>query len=146
LKIYSRAFGENGFMPERFALDGRNVNPELEIRNVPDSARSLALIMDDPDAPKGRFVHWAVWNIDPETQVIPEKRVPSGAVEGMTSAMRRGYMGPCPPSGIHHYVFKLYALDTELDLPPETPVNRLEETVEEHAVDYAEFTGVYQRK
>lgn len=146
MKIFSRAFEENDFMPERFTCDGSNVNPELEIKDVPGSAKSLALIMDDPDAPRGRFVHWVVWNIDPETKSIPERRVPSGAVEGKTSSMKKGYRGPCPPSGTHHYVFKLYALDTELDLPPDTPVNRLEESVKEHAVDYAEFVGVYSRR
>lgn len=102
--------------------------------------------MDDPDAPRGTWVHWTVWNISPDTKEIPKNSVPAGAVEGATSFDKPGYGGPCPPSGAHRYFFKLYALDTELSLSSSTDKAGLEKTMEGHILDQAELVGLYSRK
>ena len=145
MNIYSRFFEDRGEIPRRFTCDGDSVNPELVIIEVPLEAKSLALIVDDPDAPGGRWVHWTMWNIDPETAYIKEADMPPGAVEGETSAKNVGYHGPCPPAGTHRYYFKLYALDSMLALPPGTPFPELEHELGEHTVEYAELMGQYTR-
>ena len=145
MNLYSNSFMDKGDIPMRYTCDGKSINPDLVIVEVPREAKSLALIVDDPDAPSGRWVHWTVWNIDPATKEIMENEVPPGAVEGATSAKSTGYHGPCPPSGTHRYFFKLYAVDTLLDLPPGTPFPELERALEEHLVEYAEMMGHYSR-
>jgi Raf kinase inhibitor-like YbhB/YbcL family protein len=146
MKVDSTAFSDNGMIPERYTCDGRNISPELHIDGVPDRAKSLALVLEDPDAPSGTFIHWTMWNIRPQTHTIGENGVPPGATEGTTSARKQGYTGPCPPSGTHHYRFKVYALDTELDLPAAATVEQLEKKIQAHQVDFAELTGLYSRK
>ena len=116
LKISSPAFGQNGYIPVKYTCDGDDVNPPLVIDNVPQNAKSVALIMDDPDAPAGTWVHWVVWNIDPKTKEIKDSYVPKGAQQGINDFRRHDYGGSCPPSGTHRYFFKLYALDTSLTL------------------------------
>ena len=100
MKISSSAFQEGGTIPEKFSKDGQNVNPELRIEGVPAEAKSLALIVDDPDAPVGLFTHWLVWNIDPKTTEIAESTVPKGAIQGTNDFPGSGYDGPQPPSGL----------------------------------------------
>src|SRR6266568_2267554 len=114
LKITSPAFAHNGTIPAAFTCDGADSMPPLAIGGVPQKAKSLALIMDDPDAPVGTWVHWVAWNIAPQTTEIIEHSVPAGAVQGRNSWGRNSYGGPCPPSGTHRYFFKLYALDASL--------------------------------
>jgi Raf kinase inhibitor-like YbhB/YbcL family protein len=144
--ITSPNFGAGEVIPARFTCDGGDANPELRIQGVPVEAKSLVLIMDDPDAPGGTFTHWTVWNIDPRTGVIAEGSAPLGAVEGKTSFGRRGYGGPCPPPGKpHRYFFKLYALDTVLNLEPEVSVSELKNAMQGHIVAEAELMGTYQR-
>src|SRR3989338_10824520 len=116
MNITSSAFKEGESMPAIYTCEGRNINPPLRFGNVPSTAVSLALIVDDPDAPMGTWVHWTMWNIDPAITEIGENSVPAGAVQGLTSSNKNAYGGPCPPSGTHRYFFKLYALDTLLDL------------------------------
>src|SRR5216684_7214495 len=116
MKISSPAFQEGGTIPEKFSKNGQNVNPELRIEGAPAEAKSLALIVDDPDAPVGLFTHWLVWNIDPKTTEITENSVPKGAVQGTNDFPGERYDGPCPPSGTHRYYFKVFALDKTLDL------------------------------
>lgn len=101
--------------------------------------------MDDPDAPAGTWIHWTVWNIPPTTTNIMENSKPEG-VEGVTSFGEPGYGGPCPPSGTHHYFFKLYALDTTLDLPSAAKKEDLEKAIEGHILDKTELIGLYQKK
>ena len=135
-------------IPEKFTCDGGDINPELQIQNVPAGARSLALILHDPDAPApGGFTHWVVWNIDPAQPYIKEESMPPGAMEGMNSAGRVGYMGSCPPPGDdpHHYQFRLYALDSPLDLPETTKAAELELEIEKHLLETAELVGLYSR-
>src|SRR3989344_9637449 len=117
MKIKSPAFEENQMIPKIYSCDGDGVNPALEISEVPENAHSLALIVDDPDAPNGTFTHWLLWNIPPITREIPQNSFPQGSVQGMNGAGKFGYIAPCPPSGMHRYFFKLYALNRSLDVP-----------------------------
>ena len=146
LTITSPAFKNGEFIPAKFTCDGPDVNPALAIGNVPAEAKSLALIMDDPDAPGGMWVHWVVWNIDPRTTEIKENTVPAGAKQGMTDFRKTSYGGPCPPPGTHRYFFKLYALDTALDLGPKTNKTALEKAMQGHIVAQGELLGRYKRK
>lgn len=147
MRITSEEFNNCEYMPPDFTCDGENINPPFEIHDVPDHTRSLALIMDDPDAPGGSFVHWLVWNIPPETKEIDGgNSIPLDAVCGTTSFGRIGYGGPCPPSGEHRYFFKLYALDIILDLPETANKNNLEKAMQDHILDKAELVGIYERK
>ena len=109
LKLLSPAFKHNDSIPSKYTCDGADVNPPLVIENAPLSTKSLALIVDDPDAPVGTWVHWVVWNIGPTTSEIGENMVPSGAQQGINDFRKHNYGGPCPPSGTHRYFFKLYA-------------------------------------
>ena len=116
MKISSPAFSEGGAIPDKFSKNGNNVNPELRIFGTPADAKSLALIVDDPDAPVGLFTHWLVWNIDPKTSEISEGSVPKGGLQGKNDYGDLGYGGPQPPSGTHRYYFKIFALNKTLDL------------------------------
>jgi len=146
MKITSPAFEHNQSIPQKFTCDGDNVNPPLQFSDVPEGTKSLALIVDDPDAPVGLWVHWTAWNIKSDTTEITENAVPSGGVEGVTSFGNSGYGGPCPPDGEHRYFFKLYALDTELDLSTESDKEDLEEAIVGHVLDKAELIGLYKRQ
>ena len=146
LKLSSQAFNPSALIPAKYTCDGQDVNPPLLIENIPAETKSLALIVDDPDAPAGTWVHWVVWNISPATSEIKEHSLPSGAQEGMTDFRRRGYGGPCPPSGTHRYFFKLYALDTMLSLSPNATKAALESAMKGHILAQAELMGLYKRK
>ena len=145
--IKSSAFQNKELIPSKYTCDGEDINPPLEIEGVPEEAKSLVLIVDDPDAPMGTWVHWVVWNISPEIKHIGEDSIPAaaGAQEGMTDFGRPGYGGPCPPSGTHRYFFKLYALDTELDLPASARKEDVEEAMKGHILDSATLVGLYKR-
>jgi Raf kinase inhibitor-like YbhB/YbcL family protein len=143
--IRSPAFEHGRPIPVRFTDDGEDVNPELQLAGVPAAAKSLALIMDDPDAPMGTWVHWVVWGISPEDTVIPEDGLPAGAAEGLNSWGRSGYGGPAPPSGTHRYFFKAYALDTTLELPSTATKKELEAAMEGHVIARAQIMGTYSR-
>lgn len=144
--ITSPSFKDGEMIPKKFTCDGGNINPELQIQNVPAETKSLALIMHDPDAPRpGGFTHWVAWNINPETTVIKEESVPPGSVEGVNGRGALGYTGPCPSEGTHHYEFRLYALSALLDLPATTTGKDLEVSIGQHLLDQAKLTGLYQR-
>ncbi len=146
LKIASPAFAHNEFIPLKYTCDGANVSPPLGIGNVPTLAKSLALIVDDPDAPAGTWVHWVVWNISPTTKEIGENTAPEGASQGMTDFRKQRYDGPCPPSGVHRYFFKLYALDSLLALGPNVDKGVLERAMKGHILAQTELIGLYKRK
>jgi Raf kinase inhibitor-like YbhB/YbcL family protein len=146
LKIVSPAFGMNGLIPSRYTCDGKDVNPPLLIGNVPSGTQSLALIVDDPDAPRGTWVHWVVWNIDPRTSEIAENTLPPDALQGMNDFHRHAYGGPCPPTGTHRYFFKLYALDTKIKLGTGAIKAALEAAIQGHVLGKAELVGRYARK
>lgn len=142
--ITSPSFENDATIPKKFSCEGGDINPELQIQNVPDTAKSLALIMHDPDAPMpGGFTHWVVWNINPKTALIKEESVPPASIEGRNGAGKTGYLGPCPPSGIHHYQFKLFALDTMLDLPTTAIAKELEAEIDKHLIETTELVGLY---
>lgn len=145
MKISSSAFQNNSAIPAKYTCDGMDINPPLKFEGVQSGAKSLALIVDDPDAPRGTWVHWVVWNIDPKTTEIKENSVPPGAEQGVTDFKRNDYGGPCPPSGTHRYFFKLYALDSLLALPVRSDKAALEKTMQRHVVDKAEIVGLYRR-
>jgi len=146
LKVSTPAFQHKENIPQKYTCDGDDVNPPLRIENVPSGAKSLALIVDDPDAPRGTWVHWVIWNIAPDIKEIREQSVPSGAIEGMNDFRKRSYGGPCPPSGTHRYFFKLYALDVSLNLDANTNKADLERAMKGHIVGQAELIGLYMRK
>lgn len=147
MKLTSSTFTNNQMIPSKYTCDGANINPPLSISDIPANAKSLALIMDDPDSPMGTWIHWTVWNIAPDTKEIGEKTVPAGAVEGKTSFGKPGYGGPCPPSGTHHYYFKLYALDIPLPVFVKAPTKSdIENTITSHIINEAELVGLYSRK
>jgi len=146
MKLNSTAFSNNAALPAKYSCDGQRINPPLEISDVPANTQTLALIFDDPDAPAGTFVHWVIWNIDPKIAEIAENSTPVGAKQGTNSAGKTGYFPPCPPSGTHRYIFKLYALDTVLNLTPNAGKDNLEQAMQGHILDAAELIGLYSRQ
>lgn len=146
MTLTSPAFAEGGAIPARHTCDGADTSPPLVIANVPAGANSLALIVDDPDAPVGTWVHWVVWGIPPHTREIAENRLPAGAQQGRNDWKRNSYGGPCPPSGTHRYFFKLYALDTSLALGADTTKKELERAMSRHILAHVELKGTYRRR
>lgn len=143
--LTSPSFENGGMIPKKFTCDGGDINPELHIGNVPAGAKSLALIMHDPDAPlAGGFTHWVLWNIAPGTAVIKQESIPPGAREGMSSGAP-GYKGPCPHKGTHHYEFHLYALDAALELSASADKTGLTAAMQGHIIEEAELVGLYAR-
>ena len=143
MKVTSQEFKNGTSIPKRFTSEGVDVNPALDIADIPAEAKSLALIVDDPDAPRGTWVHWVMYNI-PVTARIEEDSVPGE--QGLNDFGEIGYGGPSPPSGTQHrYFFKLYALDTELALSGRVNKRAVEEALKGHIVDKAELLGVYKR-
>ncbi len=145
MRLFSPDFTPGGMIPPPFTCDGANTNPELDIADVPRQAVSLVLIMDDPDAPGGTWNHWLLWNIDPATAKIAEDSVPAGAVQGRSDFGSAKYLGPSPPKGIHRYFFRLLALDTKLNLPPDSDRAALDQSIRGHVISTAELMGRYQR-
>jgi len=146
MKIESPAFKNNGLIPVDYTCDGRNVSPPLTVSDVPEGAKSMVLIVDDPDAPAGTWVHWTVWNIKPGISGIPENSCPADSVEGLTDSGSSGYGGPCPPTGTHRYFFKLYALNSKLDIDSSARAADIEREIRGKIIEKAELVGLYMRK
>ncbi|MBI2607613.1 MAG: YbhB/YbcL family Raf kinase inhibitor-like protein [Candidatus Doudnabacteria bacterium] len=144
MKIKSPAFKPDGAIPTKYACDGENINPPLEFLDVPQTAKSLVLIVDDPDAPGGTWVHWTVWNINPKLGKVEENSKGLG-VEGLTSFGKSGYGGPCPPDREHRYFFKLYALDCLLELDESSDKTQLLSALQGHILEECELVGRYNR-
>jgi Raf kinase inhibitor-like YbhB/YbcL family protein len=144
-ELTSPAFNEGQPIPRKHSCDGENVSPALNWGLVPDGTRSLALILHDPDAPSGDFVHWVAWGIDPGAGGLDEGAHPPG--EGVNGFGENGYGGPCPPPGhgAHRYFHELFALDTELDLPEGASREQLEDAIDGHVLGGAELIGTYER-
>jgi Raf kinase inhibitor-like YbhB/YbcL family protein len=143
LVVRSPVFENNKPIPRKYSCDGQEVNPPLTIEGIPASTKTLVLIMDDPDAPRGTFDHWIVWNIPP-TGKIEENKVPG--TEGINSSGQKAYVGICPPYGTHRYFFKVCALDTKLDLKPDTTrKSDLEKAMQGHVLAKGELIGTYRR-
>jgi Raf kinase inhibitor-like YbhB/YbcL family protein len=148
MQITSPDFPPNGPIPDRYTCNGEGTNPPLDIADVPDGAKSLVLIVDDPDAPDPAapqvvWEHWVVWNIAPDTTSIPVGYLPGEAVQGTNSWGRTDYGGPCPPIGTHRYFFKLYALDTTLALGTSSIKADVEAAMQGHVLAQAELIGLY---
>ena len=150
IELNSPAFSEGEMIPARYTCDGPDVSPELSWSGVPDDAKSLALICDDPDAPMGTWVHWVLFNIPPGANGLPgeipsDASLENGAQHGTNDFRRLGYGGPCPPGGTHRYFFKLYALDAELALESGISKAELLEAMQGHILDEGQLMGKYQR-
>lgn len=143
--LSSPAFDEGGTIPEQYTCEAEDISPPLVITGTPTGAASLALVMDDPDAPVGVWDHWILYNIPPQTTEILEGAIPIGAVIGKNSWGRNDYGGPCPPDAEHRYVFALYALDTVLKLDPEVGKDELREAMEGHVLAQTQLMGRYDR-
>jgi len=145
-KLSSPAFVDGGSIPQKYTCQGDNVSPELNWSEAPAGAKSYALIMDDPDAPGGTFTHWVLFDIPPDTQQLVEGAGPIG-VSGNNSSSQTGYMGPCPPSGIHRYYFRLYALDVPaLNLKAGAARSEVEAAMKNHIVGVADTMGRYEKQ
>src|SRR5437868_1543916 len=142
LTIGSPEFGQKDFIPSRYTCEGDNINPPLTIENIPAGTKSLALVVDDPDAPGRTFIHWLIWNIRP-MEMILENTVPG--TEGNNSFGTVNYKGPCPPTGTHRYFFKVYALDKILDINEGAELKSLEKAMRDHIIGYGELIGVYRK-
>lgn len=151
MKIESSAFVDRSAIPKEYTCQGADSSPDLKWSAPPEGAKSLALIVDDPDAPAGIWVHWVVWNLPPTLRGLPEgiannESLPDGTRQGLNDFKRIGYGGPCPPPGKpHRYFFKLYALDSSLELPARSTKAQLERAMQKHILAQAELVGTYQR-
>ena len=151
MKIESSQFAEGAMIPSKFTCDGKDISPPLSWQDIPAGTKSFALISDDPDAPVGTWVHWVLYNIPPnftglEENITSEKEFKNGMRQGSNSWPRTGYGGPCPPSGTHRYFFKLYALDTMLDLTPGINKEQLLKAMSCHILAEAQLMGKYKRQ
>ncbi|GFO57452.1 hypothetical protein GMSM_44590 [Geomonas sp. Red276] len=144
-KLTSPAFNHGTMIPSKYTCDGDNVSPYLVVHGVPAEAKSLALVVEDPDAPSGLYIHWLLWNIPIEVKEIKEHTVPFNAVEGLNSNQGFGYEGPCPPSGTHRYYFRLYALDIKLRLKEGALRADLDAAMEGHILGAAGLMETYSR-
>ena len=155
IRIQSPAFTDGGTIPKLYTCDGKDVSPPLTWSGIPDNARSLALICEDPDAPRGRWTHWVIFDIPASAKELGEgvpaqERVTvtaggEAATQGKNDFGKTGYGGPCPPSGSHHYLFRIYALDTELGLGPRTTRQDLLRSIKGHVLAEGELMGTYSR-
>ena len=146
MRLSSPEFANGGRIPKQYTADGIDYSPALFIKDAPKDVESFALIMDDPDAPNGAWVHWVLWNIPSDIEEIPGGGVRREGIMGGTNSWGNiGYGGPAPPSGIHRYIFKLYALDTMLDIEPGADKETLMAAMEGHILDKTELMGIYSR-
>ncbi|UCD51503.1 MAG: YbhB/YbcL family Raf kinase inhibitor-like protein [Phycisphaerales bacterium] len=151
ISVASSAFEEGGMIPAKYTCDGQDVSPPLKWEGIPEGTKCIALVADDPDAPMGTWVHWVMWNIPPDVTELPENVPPDaqlsdGSRQGVTDFRRPGYGGPCPPSGTHRYYFKVYALDTMLDLPTGARKGDLLKAAEGHVLVEGQLMGRYSRR
>ena len=151
LTISSSAFEQEGMIPAKYTCDGADISPPLAWSGVPDGTKSLTLIADDPDAPGKTWVHWVVFNLPPEVNALPEKtptdaKLDNGAIQGRNDFGRSGYGGPCPPGGTHRYFFKLYALDTMLNLKSKAKKPDVEKAMKGHILAEGQLMGRYSRR
>jgi Raf kinase inhibitor-like YbhB/YbcL family protein len=145
LEVISPVFRDGSPIPPQYTCVGPNVNPPFNIFSPPSGTQSLTLIMHDPDAPSGDFLHWLMWDIPPNTESISVNSVPVGAVQGMNDAGKSGYTGPCPPSGTHRYIFDFYALDISLNLPASSKIADVIKAQKGHVLSHSAVTGTFSK-
>ncbi len=151
IKITSSVFEDGGLIPAKYTCDGADISPPLQWETVPEGTVSIALICDDPDAPMGTWVHWILFNLPADTKELPEKfpddeTLPDGTRQGVTDFGRTGYGGPCPPSGTHRYFFKIYALDSKIDIVSVVDKPELLKAMEGHILGQGQLMGKYKRQ
>ncbi|MHC4087350.1 MAG: YbhB/YbcL family Raf kinase inhibitor-like protein [Planctomycetota bacterium] len=151
IKITSSAFEHEALIPPKYTCDGDDISPPLQWDAVPEGTKSITIISDDPDAPMGTWVHWVLFNLPADTtqlheNIPPDEILPNGARQGITDFGRIGYGGPCPPSGTHRYFFKIYALDTKLDLSAGAVKSDLLNAMEGHILAEGQLMGKYKRQ
>ena len=151
IRVSSPAFENEAMIPAKYTCDGRDISPPLSWEGLPQGAKSIALISDDPDAPVGTWVHWVIWNIPADKTGLPEsmpkdRELPDKTRQGTTDFKRIGYGGPCPPGGVHRYYFKLYALDAMLELEAGATKAQLLKAMEGHILAKGELMGKYTRE
>lgn len=142
----STVFEHNGNIPLEYTCDGKDLAPVLNISEVPQDAKELVLIVDDPDAPMGTWVHWVLYNIPANITKIDAQNLPKEAKQGMTDFGKIGWGGPCPPSGTYRYFFKLYAINKTIDLPLGAKKSQVEKEMQGHIIEKTEIIGLYKRK
>ena len=150
IEIKSPAFENHGMIPKAYTCDGENLSPPLSWTGITESTKGLALILDDPDAPNGTWVHWVIYNMPPDSKglqegVLPIQDMAHETKQGLNSFQTIGYGGPCPPSGTHRYFFKLYALDTKLNLASGATKKQLLTAMKGHIISHTELIGKYKR-
>lgn len=150
INVTSSAFKDGGTIPSLYTCDGDDTSPDISWAGIPDAAKSIAMIADDPDAPRGTWVHWVIYNIPPQSEglpqnVPPDKILGDGSMQGMNDSGQTGYGGPCPPGGVHRYFFKVYALDTRLSLGPGATKKDLEDAMKGHILAEGQLMGRYKR-
>jgi Raf kinase inhibitor-like YbhB/YbcL family protein len=152
MQLTSTAFAEGQPIPSKYTCDGENVSPPLAWNGVPEGTKSIALIVDDPDAPAGTWVHWVLYDLPGTARELPEalpksQYIPGGAEQGLNDFKHLGYGGPCPPGGkAHRYYLKLYALDRVLELKPGATKKEVESAMEKHILAQGQLMGTYKRK
>jgi hypothetical protein len=145
MQLKSKAFEDGGMVPVKFTCEGPNVSPPLEFIDVPAKAKSLVLMIEDPDAEAKPWVHWMVFNIPPDAKGFEENSIAPGAEQGLCNGNTLGYEGPCPPENEHTYLFKLYAVDKMLDTNPTPDRKKVLEQIHGHTIDEAVLEGRYQK-
>ncbi len=150
MEIKSSAFKEGELIPQKFTCDGNDISPSLEWNSVPDGTMTLAIICDDPDAPAGTWIHWVFYDISPSVTnlpegIAPEKQPAIGGTQGINDFRKIGYGGPCPPGGTHRYYFKLYALDSAVNLSTGATKDELLKAMKGHILAEAQLMGKYSR-
>jgi len=148
--VKSDSFSDGGMIPAKYTCDGANISPKLSWDNAPKGTKSFVLICEDPDAPMGTFTHWVLYDIPADVHELPEnlpkdKILPNGAKQGITDFKKVGYGGPCPPNGTHRYYFKLYALDTLLNLEPALKKEDILKAMNGHILAQGQILGKYAR-
>lgn len=143
LTVTSPAFKDKERIPAKYTCEGENINPPIQVTDIPAGTKSFVLIIEDPDAPGATFDHWVMWNIPPDGS-IQENSAPG--VQGSNSSGQNSYKGPCPPSGTHRYFFKIYALDTVLDLSPGSDKKAVEKAMKDHVLSDGSLLGLYEKK
>jgi len=145
MKLTSSAFANEEKISVIYTCDGQKIHPPFSISGIPDGTKSLAMIVDDPDAPAGTFTHWIIWNIDPTAVDITAGQVPQRSIEGINSAGSTGYVPPCPPSGSHRYFFTLFAVDTTIGLDGKSKKADLENAMKGHIIEQTNLIGTFGR-
>lgn len=145
MEITTAAIQLNGQIAPQYTCDGANISPLVIFSQIPNNAKSTVLILEDPDAPGGTFIHWLLYDMSPATLVVPENEMPTTGKVGTNDFGQLGYGGPCPPSGTHRYIFRLLALDARFDLPEGISKRELNEAMKGHVIDLVEIVGTYAK-